>query len=76
MLKIITQFYKPSEGKILINGNVQALMELGIGFHPDLTGRENIYSALELNGKFGKNADNLVKDIAKFCELGQFLVNL
>ena len=43
MLKCLTGIYRPDKGKVSINGNIAALLELGAGFHPELSGRENVY---------------------------------
>ena len=49
-LKLLTGIYKPSFGTIKINGRIAALIELGAGFHPDFTGRENLYLAGAMHG--------------------------
>ena len=43
LLKMLTKILKPTKGDIVINGKLHALLEVGVGFHPDLTGRENVY---------------------------------
>lgn len=66
LLKILSQITKPSEGKIEINGRIASLLEVGTGFHPELTGRENIY----LNGTILGMSRNEVK--SKFDEIVAF----
>ena len=73
MLKLITGILEPTSGTITVRGKVASLLELGAGFHPDLTGRENIF----LNGSvYGfKRRDMLERldDIIEFAELGDFI---
>ncbi len=73
LLKLITGLMQPSDGTVTVRGKVAALLEVGAGFHPDLTGRENIY----LNGAFlglpKKQITRLLPDIIAFSELEKFL---
>jgi lipopolysaccharide transport system ATP-binding protein len=73
ILKLITRIIEPTSGQIQVDGRVGALLELGAGFHPDLTGRENVY----LNGSilgFGRvEMDRLFDDIVSFSEMGRFI---
>lgn len=73
LLKIFAGILKPEKGQIVVNGKVSALLELGAGFHPDLTGRENIY----LNGailQLSKKAiDQKFDEIVAFAELEDFI---
>jgi len=73
VLKLITRIIEPSAGKITVNGRISGLLELGAGFHPDLTGRENVY----LNGSilgFSKAEMNRIYDeIVDFSEMGRFI---
>ena len=73
LLKLITGNFTPTSGKIEINGDVQALMQTGLGFHGDFTGFENIKSSLIYSGLSGKELDDAAADIIDFCELGDFL---
>lgn len=73
LLKLITQNFKHSYGEIAINGKVQSLMDAGVGFHPDFTGRENIKASLVYNGLSGKEIEYATKDILDFVELGEFI---
>lgn len=73
MLKCIAGTLRPSSGRVATRGRLAALLELGAGFHPDLTGRENIY----LNGSilvFSKRQiDQIFDDIVEFAELADFI---
>jgi lipopolysaccharide transport system ATP-binding protein len=73
LLKLISHIIEPSSGEISVNGRLSALLELGAGFHPDLTGRENIY----LNGSilgFGKDEmRRIFDDILEFSEMERFI---
>ena len=71
LLKIISGVTKPTSGHVDINGKFTAILELGMGFHPDFTGRENAYLALKLNGHTD-NIDNLINSIYDFAEIGQY----
>ena len=73
LLKLLGGIYTPDEGKITTQGKISSLLELGVGFHPDLTGEENIY----LNGAMlGFNRNEMQKrfdEIVSFSELGDFI---
>jgi lipopolysaccharide transport system ATP-binding protein len=73
LLKILSRITEPTEGSADIYGRVGSLLEVGTGFHPELTGRENIY----LNGAIlGMNKNEIKKkldDIVEFAEIGQFI---
>ena len=73
LLKLITGILTPDEGEMRVNGRISSLLELGVGFHPDLTGRENIY----LNGSiYGLNRAEMTKRLDKiidYAELGDFI---
>lgn len=73
LLKLITQNKAPTEGTIRINGQVQALLEAGAGFHPEFTGYENIRASLIYQGLEPRNIQKAIEDIEEFTELGQFL---
>jgi len=73
LLKLVTGNLSPSEGTILVNGQVQALFETGAGFHPDFTGYENIRSSLMYQGFSRDEIVAAIEDIAEFTELGPFL---
>ncbi len=69
VLKLIARILKPSGGTIVCNGRVVSLIELGAGFHPDMTGRENIYLNAAIYGLAKKETDKLLPDILSFSEL-------
>lgn len=69
LLKLITGIYKPDAGKISVNGRVSALIELGAGFHPDFTGRENIYLAGVMQGMTKAEVTKKFQSIVEFAEL-------
>lgn len=74
-LKLLTRIIYPDEGSIEIKGRVSSLIELGAGFHPDMTGRENIYTNAAIFGLTHKEIDNRLDDIIRFSELEEFIDN-
>lgn len=74
-LKLLTRILRPNEGTITIDGRVSSLIELGAGFHPDLTGRENIYINASIFGIKSKEVDERLDDIIRFSELEEFIDN-
>lgn len=73
LLKLITGNFSPTHGELKVNGKVQALMQTGLGFHPELSGRDNIQSSLLYNNLDKESYDCSIKDIIDFCELGDFI---
>ncbi|MBI4546970.1 MAG: ABC transporter ATP-binding protein [Ignavibacteriae bacterium] len=73
ILKIIAGITKPTSGVVEVNGLVSSLIELGAGFHPDLTGRENIYLSGAILGISKKYIDTKFKEIVDFAELWDFI---
>ncbi|HDS1234516.1 TPA: ABC transporter ATP-binding protein [Pluralibacter gergoviae] len=73
LLKLITGTSQPTSGQINVNGRIAALLELGIGFHPDFTGRQNVYMAGQLLGYSTDEIDILFPDIEKFAEIGEYI---
>lgn len=73
LLKIIAGVTKPSDGRVTVNGRIAPLIELGAGFHPDLTGRENVYLNGSILGIKKKEMDKLYNEIVEFSELGDFM---
>jgi ABC-type polysaccharide/polyol phosphate transport system ATPase subunit len=73
ILKMINGLYLPDEGEIRVRGRVGALIELGAGFHPLLTGRENIYIKGAMLGKRKREVDELFDEIVNFADLGDFI---
>lgn len=75
MLKLLTKIMYPDEGTISIKGRVSSLIELGAGFHPDMSGRENIYINSSIFGLTKKEIDSRLDDIIEFSELGEYIDN-
>lgn len=73
LLKLISKIYEPTSGQIHINGRVVPLIELGAGFNPELTGRENIYLNGAVLGYTKSEMEKLEKNIIDFSELGEFI---
>jgi ABC-type polysaccharide/polyol phosphate transport system ATPase subunit len=73
ILKLIAGVYKPSAGQLTVNGRVAALIELGAGFHPELTGRENILINGLLLGMSRREVKEREQRIIDFAELGEFI---
>lgn len=74
-LKMLTRIMYPDTGNIEIRGKVSSLLELGAGFHPDMSGRENIYLNASVFGLTKKNIDKKVDEIIRFSELEEFIEN-
>ncbi len=74
-LKLLTGIMYPDSGSIRLNGRVSSLLELGAGFHPDLSGRENIYINASIFGLSRKEIDQRAGDIIRFSELSDFIDN-
>ena len=73
LLKLISGIYQPTSGSVKVNGKIAALIELGAGFHPDFTGRENIYLGGAMHGMTREEIDSVYDDIVKFSELEDFI---
>jgi ABC-type polysaccharide/polyol phosphate transport system ATPase subunit len=73
MLKLISRIIEPTSGRIQVNGRVGALLELGAGFHPDLTGRENIYLNGSILGLTRAQIRQRLEEIVSFAELTRFV---
>lgn len=73
LLKMLNGIYWPDKGKIKIKGKVSALIEVGAGFHPMLTGRENIYINGAILGMSNDEIDSKFNDIVEFADIGDFL---
>ncbi len=74
-LKLLTKIIYPNSGTIEMCGRVSSLIELGAGFHPDMTGRENIYTNASIFGLNKKEIDDRLDDIIAFSELEEFIDN-
>lgn len=75
LLKLMTKIIFPTSGTIETNGKLTSLLELGAGFHPDFTGRENIYFNASIFGLTRKDIENRIDEIIEFSELGEFIDN-
>ena len=74
-LKMLTKILKPNAGEVEVNGRVSSLIELGAGFHPDMTGRENIYINATIFGLDKEEIDARLDDIIRFSELEDYIDN-
>ena len=72
-LKMLTKILRPDTGSIEMNGRVSSLIELGAGFHPDMTGRENVYINASIFGLKKKEVDERLDEIIRFSELEEFI---
>lgn len=75
VLKLLTKIMYPDSGTIEMRGRVSSLIELGAGFHPDMSGRQNIYTNASIFGLTRKEIDDRMKDIIAFSELEEFIDN-
>ena len=73
LLKLLSDIYVPDKGSVEINGNLIPFIELGVGFNPDLTGRENIYMNGALLGFSNEEMDEMFDEILDFAELREFV---
>lgn len=73
LLKVISKVLIPIEGRVWINGYISPLLQLGAGFHPELTGRENIYLNATLLGHSRNEIDERLEEIIAFAEIGDFI---
>ena len=73
LLKLISQIYTPDSGKITVNGSLVPFIELGVGFNPELTGRENVYLNGAMLGFSEEEVDAMYDDIVEFAELHEFM---
>lgn len=73
LLKMITGTTQPTTGGVIITGRVAAMLELGMGFHPDFTGRQNAYMAGQLLGMSVEEITSLMPEIEAFAEIGDYI---
>src|ERR1700736_4907611 len=73
LLKILTGVMQPSDGSVVVNGRVGALLELGSGFNPEFTGRENVHFVCTLNNVSREESDRLFSSIVQFADIGEFI---
>jgi lipopolysaccharide transport system ATP-binding protein len=72
LLKMITGTVRPTAGRIWVGGRINALLELGLGFNPEFTGRQNVFMAGGMMGLSGTEIEGLIGHIIDFAELGDF----
>lgn len=75
LLKLMTKIYYPTKGTVKTKGKLTSLLELGAGFHPDFSGRENIYFNASIFGLSKKEIDERIEKIIEFSELEKFIDN-
>lgn len=75
LLKLMTKIIYPNKGKIITYGKITSLLELGAGFHPDFSGRENIYFNASIFGLNKKQIDERIEQIIEFSELEKYIDN-
>lgn len=73
LLKLLSRITSPSEGKAVLEGRVASLLEVGTGFHPELTGRENVYLNGSILGLRKKEIDRKFRQIVEFAEIPEFM---
>lgn len=73
LLKIIAQIYQPTRGSVKVKGRLVPFIELGVGFNPELTGRENVYLSAALMGFSKSEIDAMYDDVVDFAELEKFM---
>lgn len=73
LLKIISQIYTPEKGNVTVNGKMVSFIELGVGFNPELTGKENVYLNGAMLGFTTEEIDSMYDDIVEFAELKDFM---
>jgi lipopolysaccharide transport system ATP-binding protein len=73
ILKMVAGLLRPTTGVVEVHGEVKALMELGTGFHPDFTGRQNVFASLAYQGISGDEAQMAYEDVLDFTELDEFM---
>lgn len=72
LLKMITGTLQPTQGQVQINGRIAAILELGMGFNPELTGRQNVFHAAGLMGFSAEQIQQVIPDIEAFAEIGEY----
>jgi ABC-type polysaccharide/polyol phosphate transport system ATPase subunit len=73
LLRLIAGIFPPTEGRVTVGGSVGSLLELGAGFHPDFTGRENIFLSASIYGLKRREVDRVFDEIVSFSELDRFI---
>ncbi|UOA07595.1 ABC transporter ATP-binding protein [Methylobacter sp. S3L5C] len=72
LLQIIAGIMQPTSGEVIVNGRISALLELGAGFNPEFTGRENVIFQAQVMGFSSKEIDKKLPEIEKFADIGEF----
>src|SRR5665811_354686 len=73
LLKMLAGIIPPQAGTVEIGGSVASMLELGAGFHPDFTGRENVYMNAAIHGLSEREVDQRFEEIVAFAELEEFI---
>jgi ABC-2 type transport system ATP-binding protein/lipopolysaccharide transport system ATP-binding protein len=73
LLKVIARVLHPTDGRVTLRGKVAPLLELGAGFHPELTGRENVFLNSALLGRSRREMERLLPEVVEFAEIGDFI---
>jgi ABC-type polysaccharide/polyol phosphate transport system ATPase subunit len=73
LLKVVTGLVRPTSGTVRVNGSVSNLLQIGSGFHPDFTGRQNVYSSLAHQGITGREASRIFEEVIDFAEIGEYI---
>jgi ABC-type polysaccharide/polyol phosphate transport system ATPase subunit len=72
-LKLVTRVIEPTSGTLEVSGKIHALLQIGTGFHPDFTGRENVYAYFAQLGIGGEEADRRYNEVVEFAELEEYI---
>ena len=73
LLRLMANIHRPTSGRIVTSGRISALLELGTGFHPQLSGRENIYLNASILGIGAREIERRIDDIIDFAGIGEFI---
>jgi ABC-type polysaccharide/polyol phosphate transport system ATPase subunit len=73
LLKVVTGLVRPNAGSVRVDGTVSNLLQIGSGFHPDFTGRQNVYASLAHQGITGAEATRIFREVADFAEIGEYI---
>ena len=73
LLKTMARILTPNKGSVMVNGTVSPLLELGTGFHPELTGRENVFMACSVLGQKRRDVEDRYEQISAFAEIESFM---
>ena len=73
LLKIIARLVQPTAGSVDVNGRISNLLQIGTGFHPDFTGRQNVFASLAHQGIIGDKASRLFDEIVAFADIEEYI---